>query len=72
MKEAISLLAREQGFALLQYFSFPNHFTNIRWCLLTTHLQGAVDILYLNFTAVFNQTNRKLVSHQTSILWPSG
>lgn len=72
MKEATSFLAGEQGFALLQHFSLPNHFTNIKWCILTTHLQGAVDMFYLNFIVVFNQANRKLVSRQIFIFWPSG
>lgn len=72
IKEAINFLAREQGFALLYYFSLPNHFTNVKQRILTTHFQGAVGMFYLNVTVVFNQANRKLVSHEISIFWPSG
>lgn len=37
---------------------------------LTTHLQWAVDMFYLNFIVVFNQANRKLVSCQSSFCGP--
>lgn len=71
IKEVISFLARDQSFALLQHFSLPNHFTNIKRCILTTDLQGAVDFFHLNFIVVFKLANRKLISHQIFIFWPS-
>lgn len=72
IKEAISFLVTGLGFTLLQYFLLPNHFTRVKWCIVTAHLQGTVDRFYLNVTVVFSQTNRKQFSHQLFIFWPSG
>lgn len=71
-KRSNQLSCNRAGLYITAVFSTSKHFTSIKWCIVTAHLQRTVDRFYLDVIVVFSQTNRKQFSHQLFIFWPSG